>query len=249
MAGIWGFTPSDEAAAGLSAWWNTPVKNRYNILPLAENANTGENVWAVPGMLAEPFESLKRVIASGGRTDTTYDDSGTAVSGRGLLHDLDGLNVAGIAPMGTAMATMGRQALPRVAGREAAAEPSMTMEQAIENLRKAVANDPQNAGMTYLPPAPQYPNFDLFRGQHGTDIYTAGPRITAAHNRGSMAHEGNATLHANRDTAAAAPLALNALDKPKGITAYHGSPHDFDKFSLEHIGKGEGAQAYGHGLY
>jgi hypothetical protein len=35
----------------------------------------------------------------------------------------------------------------------------------------------------------------------------------------------------------------------KGIRAYHGSPHDFDKFSLEHIGKGEGAQAYGHGLY
>lgn len=35
----------------------------------------------------------------------------------------------------------------------------------------------------------------------------------------------------------------------KGIRAYHGSPHDFQKFSLEHIGKGEGAQAYGHGLY
>lgn len=35
----------------------------------------------------------------------------------------------------------------------------------------------------------------------------------------------------------------------KGIRAFHGSPHDFDKFSLEHIGKGEGAQAYGHGLY
>lgn len=35
----------------------------------------------------------------------------------------------------------------------------------------------------------------------------------------------------------------------KGITAYHGSPHSFDKFSLEKIGTGEGAQAYGHGLY
>lgn len=33
------------------------------------------------------------------------------------------------------------------------------------------------------------------------------------------------------------------------IKAYHGSPHKFDKFSMEHIGKGEGAQAYGHGLY
>lgn len=33
------------------------------------------------------------------------------------------------------------------------------------------------------------------------------------------------------------------------IKAYHGSPHDFDKFDLSKIGTGEGAQAYGHGLY
>jgi hypothetical protein len=30
---------------------------------------------------------------------------------------------------------------------------------------------------------------------------------------------------------------------------FHGSPHDFDKFSLKHIGTGEGAQTYGWGLY
>lgn len=35
----------------------------------------------------------------------------------------------------------------------------------------------------------------------------------------------------------------------KGIKAFHGSPHDFDKFSMDKIGTGEGAQAYGHGLY
>ena len=34
-----------------------------------------------------------------------------------------------------------------------------------------------------------------------------------------------------------------------GIRAYHGSPHSFDKFSMDAIGTGEGAQAYGHGLY
>ncbi len=34
-----------------------------------------------------------------------------------------------------------------------------------------------------------------------------------------------------------------------GIKAYHGSPHDFDQFSTAKIGTGEGAQAYGHGLY
>jgi hypothetical protein len=36
---------------------------------------------------------------------------------------------------------------------------------------------------------------------------------------------------------------------PKGIKAYHSSPHDFDKFDLSKIGTGEGAQVYGHGLY
>lgn len=37
--------------------------------------------------------------------------------------------------------------------------------------------------------------------------------------------------------------------EPQGIRAYHGSPHDFDRFDLSKIGTGEGAQAYGHGLY
>ena len=32
-------------------------------------------------------------------------------------------------------------------------------------------------------------------------------------------------------------------------SAYHGTPHRFDKFSTEHIGSGEGAQAHGWGLY
>jgi hypothetical protein len=36
---------------------------------------------------------------------------------------------------------------------------------------------------------------------------------------------------------------------PKGFRAYHGSPHSFDKFDISKIGTGEGAQAYGHGLY
>jgi hypothetical protein len=36
---------------------------------------------------------------------------------------------------------------------------------------------------------------------------------------------------------------------PAGITAWHGTPHKFDKFDSSKIGTGEGAQAYGHGLY
>lgn len=44
----------------------------------------------------------------------------------------------------------------------------------------------------------------------------------------------------------AAAQVKRAKDK---ITAYHGSPHDFDEFQMDKIGTGEGAQAYGHGLY
>tara|TARA_R110000765_G_scaffold277636_1_gene375535 strand:- start:404 stop:1696 length:1293 start_codon:yes stop_codon:yes gene_type:complete len=39
------------------------------------------------------------------------------------------------------------------------------------------------------------------------------------------------------------------VDASPKIKAYHGSPHNFDKFSMDAIGTGQGAQAYGHGLY
>jgi hypothetical protein len=37
--------------------------------------------------------------------------------------------------------------------------------------------------------------------------------------------------------------------QPYYQSAFHGSPHRFDRFTLEHIGTGEGMQAYGWGLY
>jgi len=40
---------------------------------------------------------------------------------------------------------------------------------------------------------------------------------------------------------------VNKLANP--LRAYHGSPHKFDKFDISKIGTGEGAAAYGHGLY
>lgn len=55
--------------------------------------------------------------------------------------------------------------------------------------------------------------------------------------------------------AAAAAIGMVPGLKPEvqavrqGIRAFHGSPHDFDRFDISKIGSGEGAQAYGHGLY
>jgi hypothetical protein len=48
---------------------------------------------------------------------------------------------------------------------------------------------------------------------------------------------------------AGAVVGSGPVRQPQGIRAYHGSPHDFDRFDLSKIGTGEGAQAYGHGLY
>lgn len=43
--------------------------------------------------------------------------------------------------------------------------------------------------------------------------------------------------------------ALNPEHAEEYIRAYHGTPHSFDEFDASKIGTGEGAQAYGHGIY
>lgn len=41
----------------------------------------------------------------------------------------------------------------------------------------------------------------------------------------------------------------SADDALYSIRAFHGTPHDFDRFDMGKIGTGEGAQVFGHGLY
>ncbi len=68
--------------------------------------------------------------------------------------------------------------------------------------------------------------------------------------RGEPVTYGDAWATALDYGALAAPQASPAGALRGGsFRAYHGSPHDFDRFSLDHIGTGEGAQSYGHGLY
>lgn len=38
-------------------------------------------------------------------------------------------------------------------------------------------------------------------------------------------------------------------DIRRSVAVWHGSPYQFERFSLEHLGRGEGAQAFGWGLY
>ena len=46
-----------------------------------------------------------------------------------------------------------------------------------------------------------------------------------------------------------ADAAMQSYGGLLGATVWHGSPHKFNKFDSSKIGTGEGAQAYGHGLY
>jgi hypothetical protein len=73
---------------------------------------------------------------------------------------------------------------------------------------------------------------DLYKGKGGVVM----PSLAAGVGLGLMQSE----------DADAVPIVKSGR---RMIEAYHGSPHRFDKFSMENIGTGEGAQAYGHGLY
>lgn len=74
------------------------------------------------------------------------------------------------------------------------------------------------------------------------------PAVAASRMGGQAANalaEGLAGMTAPQRNA----LADFGTDEFGGITLWHGSPHDFDRFDMSKIGTGEGAQAYGHGLY
>lgn len=65
-----------------------------------------------------------------------------------------------------------------------------------------------------------------------------------------MAVKGAAKMGAKKAVKRGADKVAEALvEKAPPIVAYHGSPHKFDQFDLSKIGTGEGAQAYGRGMY
>lgn len=86
----------------------------------------------------------------------------------------------------------------------------------------------------------------------------AGQSLLQSHNE-RQALMAQAFGNPNNPTQVTNPQALNALTQqvmagelgfaPAGITAYHGSPYKFDKFDMAKVNKGEGLQAYGHGMY
>lgn len=81
-----------------------------------------------------------------------------------------------------------------------------------------------------------------------TSAQQAGRDYRAGHYGAAAANAAGALLSAIPDGGALTAKGAGVLHS---IIAplFHGSPHKFEKFALEKIGTGEGAQAYGHGLY
>jgi hypothetical protein len=91
-------------------------------------------------------------------------------------------------------------------------------------------------------------------GQQELLVFEPNQIKSAIGNRGTFDPSDPSILHST--TTYSNPLTKTGWFEPvKGEgdvqfqAAWHGSPHVFDKFSTEKIGTGEGAQAYGHGIY
>lgn len=100
----------------------------------------------------------------------------------------------------------------------------------------------------------------MFGDQYGRQMVTPGQRLPGAVGAalsiipipGIAKGAGKVAAHVVEDAAAHGVernVAQDAVQAVSPIVAYHGSPHQFDQFDLSKIGTGEGAQAYGHGLY
>lgn len=64
-----------------------------------------------------------------------------------------------------------------------------------------------------------------------------------------VAQDANLLAQAMARNAAHSPMPAGSLASQRGAITWHGSPHKFDKFDMNKIGTGEGAQVYGRGLY
>jgi hypothetical protein len=106
------------------------------------------------------------------------------------------------------------------------------------------AADVAHMGSYLTPLAPYVGAVDFARGVASGDPMEAALGATGLPGKGAKA-AGMAASAMMPESAEAGPLG-KAL---QAIRAYHGSPHKFDKFDISKIGTGEGAQAYGHGLY
>jgi hypothetical protein len=105
----------------------------------------------------------------------------------------------------------------------------------LDQKKRNVASSVQNPGLLYTRMNEDARQFQQDQRANWGDVKSVVPEVKAA-GLDEFSRSG-------QELGAMAPAGL------LGWTAWHGSPHKFDKFDLSKIGTGEGAQAYGHGLY
>jgi len=108
----------------------------------------------------------------------------------------------------------------------------------------SVVGAPQNT----LAPQPTWADAWQFNAEHAQAELERQRAISEQ--RGLWA-QGGPTPAGARDAAQQTAMGVimgTTAPKP-GFTAFHGSPYDFNAFDASKIGTGEGAQAYGHGMY
>ncbi len=223
------------------------VTQRHGLLPLAtyDNGRTG---LAFPGFVADPLESWGRLLKNGyqgGTGDTQGVEDAFNVAGAAMLGGFAAPKPAGV--VGSAGGSL--KAFPDGIKREWAPGGERVEIYTPETKPYPMGGNkfPDRTGFTDEPLAPA---FDLKPRSDGSGEWVwpfteADEALTKRY--GSRAAP---DLYANGGRSGAATgAALGAIPDTPGIRAYHGSPHDFDRFDLSKIGTGEGAQAYGHGLY
>lgn len=105
----------------------------------------------------------------------------------------------------------------------------------------------------WLPPQPQYPSY--YKGSlSAEEIRTLTPHMEAVRAAAPSAtlQYGLFKVLESEEAAARAAAKEYGVDLPAVSlkqSVFHGSPHVFDRFDLSKIGTGEGAQAYGWGIY
>ena len=70
-----------------------------------------------------------------------------------------------------------------------------------------------------------------------------------ARTAGKQSRSSQAQSSQDRPLTQSRPLTQRDVARALEQLGYHGSPYHFDRFTLSHIGSGEGAQAHGWGLY
>jgi len=104
-------------------------------------------------------------------------------------------------------------------------------------------------GTTYTPPPTGLLDFagQFFGGPDTAlkQMLRAAEAASAAASRGDIA----GAIQAHAANPFVTMLTTEGMAPARGLRAFHGSPHDFDRFDIGRIGTGEGAQVFGHGLY